>query len=55
VFGVIAAGSALGGLLSTEIVGKIASTGAYGPVFLLMGVLHPLAWLVAWSTSRRKQ
>lgn len=55
VFGVIAFGSALGGLLSTQIVGKIASTGVYGPIFLLMGFLHPIAWLIAWSSSRGKR
>lgn len=55
VFGVIAAGSALGGLLSTQIVGQLASTGAYSSIFLLMGLLHPLAWVIAWASSRRKQ
>lgn len=55
VFGVIAAGSALGGLLSTQIVGQLASTGAYSSIFVLMGLLHPLAWVIAWASSRRKQ
>jgi ACS family hexuronate transporter-like MFS transporter len=55
VFGVIAAGSALGGLLSTQIVGQLASTGAYSKIFLLMGLLHPLAWLIAWASTRGKQ
>jgi ACS family hexuronate transporter-like MFS transporter len=55
VFGLIAAGSALGGFLSTHVVGQIASTGAYDRVFLLMGLLHPLAWLVAWASLRGKQ
>lgn len=52
VFGLIAAGSALGGLASTRIVGEIASTGSYSQIFLLMGLLHPLAWLVAWASLR---
>jgi MFS transporter, ACS family, hexuronate transporter len=55
VFGLIAAGSALGGFLSTHVVGQIASTGAYDWVFLLMGLLHPLAWLVAWASIRGRQ
>jgi ACS family hexuronate transporter-like MFS transporter len=55
VFGVIAAGSALGGLLSTELVGRIASTGVYAKIFLLMGILHPLAWLIAWTSAKSKQ
>ena len=52
VFGLIAAGSALGGLASTQLVGQLASTHAYGGIFLLMGMLHPLALLVAWSSLR---
>ncbi|HEX7116475.1 MAG TPA: MFS transporter [Steroidobacter sp.] len=55
VFGLIAAGSALGGFASTQLVGKLASTGTYHEVFLLMGLLHPLAWLVAWSSLRGKR
>ena len=52
VFGLIAAGSALGGLLSTQLVGQLASTHAYGGIFLLMGVLHPLALAVARVSLR---
>src|SRR5262245_16536575 len=50
VFGLIAAGSALGGLVSTQFVGQLANAGNYSRVFLLMGLLHPLAWLIAWSS-----
>jgi ACS family hexuronate transporter-like MFS transporter len=52
VFGLIAAGSALGGFASTQLVGQLASTDAWGGIFLLMGMLHPLALLVAWSSLR---
>jgi ACS family hexuronate transporter-like MFS transporter len=55
VFGLIAAGSALGGFASTRIVGEIASTGSYDAIFLLMGLLHPLAWLVAWASVRSRK
>ncbi len=54
VFGLIAAGSALGGFASTRIVGEIASTGSYDRIFLLMGLLHPVAWLIAWASVRNK-
>ena len=54
VFGLIAAGSALGGFASTHVVGQLASTGAYNEIFLLMGLLHPVAWLVAWASLRRR-
>jgi len=52
VFGLIAAGSALGGFVSTQLVGQLASTHAYGGIFLLMGMLHPIALLVAWGSLR---
>jgi ACS family hexuronate transporter-like MFS transporter len=55
VFGLIAAGSALGGFLSTHLVGQLASTGTYSSIFLLMGLLHPLAWLIAWRSLKAKQ
>jgi ACS family hexuronate transporter-like MFS transporter len=55
VFGLIAAGSALGGLLSTQLVGQLASTHAYGGIFLLMGLLHPLALAVAWGSLRGRK
>jgi ACS family hexuronate transporter-like MFS transporter len=54
-FGLIAAGSALGGFGSTYVVGQLASRGAYGEMFLLMGLLHPLGWLVAWLSIRDRQ
>jgi ACS family hexuronate transporter-like MFS transporter len=45
-FGFVAAGSGLGGLLSTEIIAHgIAKTGFF-PVFLAMGCLHPIALLL---------
>jgi ACS family hexuronate transporter-like MFS transporter len=52
VFGLIAAGSALGGFASTQLVGQLASTHQYGGIFLLMGMLHPIALLVAWTSLR---
>jgi ACS family hexuronate transporter-like MFS transporter len=55
VFGLIAAGSAFGGFASTHLVGQLASTGTYDWIFLLMGMLHPLAWLVTWGSLRGKQ
>ena len=48
VFGVIAAGSGLGGLISTGIVGRLVTDFSYTPVFVIMAVLHPLALLLIW-------
>jgi len=50
VFGIIAAGSSLGGIFSTQLVGYLASGGSYNHIFLLMGLLHPVACAVVWAT-----
>lgn len=52
VFGLIAAGSSVGGILSTQVVGQLASTGSYAEIFLLMGLLHPIAVVIAWLALR---
>lgn len=54
VFGVIAAGSGLGGILSTQVVGELVGTAGYGPLFLMMGCAHPLACALAWWGTRGK-
>lgn len=55
VFGVIAAGSGLGGLLSTQLIGQLVSSGHYGMTFLIMATLHPVAWLIAWIAWRSRR
>lgn len=45
-FGVVAAGSGLGGLISTGIIGRLVTTYSYTPVFVVMGLLHPIALLL---------
>jgi len=52
IFGFVAAGSALGGIFSTKLVGQLAASGNYATIFVLMGALHPIAVLVAWGTLR---
>jgi ACS family hexuronate transporter-like MFS transporter len=42
-FGLIGAGSGLGGMASTYIVGALVTWHSYGAVFLCMAVLHPVA------------
>jgi ACS family hexuronate transporter-like MFS transporter len=46
VFGIVAAGSGLGGLLSTGLVGFSVTHYSYAPVFVAMGILHPCALLL---------
>lgn len=53
VFGIIAAGSGFGGILSTQLVGQLVATRSWEPLFLLMGLLHPLACLIAWLSAGR--
>jgi ACS family hexuronate transporter-like MFS transporter len=45
-FGLILAGSGLGGILSTRAVGHLVTEYSYTPVFVLMGLMHPLAILL---------
>lgn len=45
-FGLVAAGSGLGGMLSTNLVGRVVTNFSYTPIFIAMGFLHPLAWLL---------
>ena len=54
VFGLIAAGSGFGGLVSTGLVGKLVSSYSYTPVFALMAVLHPCALLLVLRASRKR-
>lgn len=56
IFGVIAAGSGLGGMLFTNLVGRLVTHFSYSPVFVIMGCLHPLALLLIWravASARR--
>jgi len=52
VFGIVAAGSGLGGIFSTQLIGQFAQSGNYAQIFLFMGLLHPAAALVAWLSLR---
>jgi len=48
VSGLIGAGSALGGMLSAQVVAGLVSTGHFDRSFVLMATLHPIAFAVAW-------
>ncbi|WP_033923345.1 MFS transporter [Sphingomonas sp. 37zxx] len=52
IFGIIAAGSGVGGIASTWVVGQFAQTGAYESLFVGMALLHPLGWLLARLASK---
>ncbi|WP_243042873.1 MFS transporter [Dyella sedimenti] len=52
VFGIIGAGSGLGGMLSAQVVGELVASGQFDLSFMLMATLHPIALLLAWLALR---
>jgi MFS transporter, ACS family, hexuronate transporter len=55
VFGLVAAGSGLGGLISTNLVGRAVTYYSYAPLFVVMGVLHPIALLLIRGLLTRRR
>lgn len=51
-FGVIAAGSAVGGMLMNAGVGKLVTHFSYTPAFLIMAFAHPVAIFLIWRLRR---
>jgi len=51
-FGLIAAGSGFGGMISTEIIAYVVTQHGYLPIFFIMMVLHPTAIALLWRTLR---
>lgn len=47
-FGIVAAGSGFGGMVSTGIVGYLVTNYSYVPVFVAMAMLHPVALALVW-------
>jgi ACS family hexuronate transporter-like MFS transporter len=52
-FGIIATGSALGGMAMNSAVGKIATQGNYTPAFIALAFVHPAAIAVLWKWIAR--
>jgi ACS family hexuronate transporter-like MFS transporter len=53
-FGLIAGGSAVGGILMNEVVAGVISRFSYTHCFTLMAFAHPVALLLAWPLRRAK-
>lgn len=49
IFGFISTGNGIGGIFATSLIGRVVTNISYTPIFLTMGVLHPLALLLVWS------
>jgi ACS family hexuronate transporter-like MFS transporter len=53
--GLIAMGSGLGGMVSSEIIGYLVMHGGYTPIFLIMALLHPLAIVLLWKVYLQRR
>jgi ACS family hexuronate transporter-like MFS transporter len=53
-FGIVATGSALGGLMMNKAVGSLVTNLSYDPAFHFMLLVHPLAWVLLWQLRARK-
>jgi ACS family hexuronate transporter-like MFS transporter len=53
--GLIAMGSGLGGMISSEAIGYLVMHGGYTPVFFMMALLHPLAIVLLWKVFLQRQ
>lgn len=54
VFGLVAAGSGFGGMISANLIGRAVTYWSYAPVFLVMGFLHPIAYLILQLVKPKK-
>lgn len=46
--GLIASGSGLGGMISSEVIGYIVTRHGYTPLFFIMAILHPFVLIFLW-------
>ena len=53
VAGLVGCGSALGGMVSAQVVGHLVADGNFDRAFVLMAFLHPIAALLAWIALRK--
>jgi len=53
-FGIVAAGSAAGGIIMNWAVGQMLSRYSYTPAFIVAGCLHPLALALLWRGCRSR-
>ncbi len=55
VFGIVAAGSAAGGIVMNSAVGRLVTSSSYDAAFTTMALAHPIAWLLIGRLSRPKR
>jgi MFS transporter, ACS family, hexuronate transporter len=52
---IFSVGSGLGGVLFFAYIGSVLGKLSYRPIFVLLGVLHPCAYLLLWTTFRKQK
>jgi MFS transporter, ACS family, hexuronate transporter len=55
VFGLVSAGSGVSGMISTNLVGRTGTYYSYTPVFIAIGFLHPVAYILIAGFWKRKR
>ena len=53
--GLIASGSGLGGMISSEAIGYVVTRHGYTPLFLVMGILHPIVIVLLWRVFEKSK
>ncbi|MDR3723854.1 MAG: MFS transporter [Terracidiphilus sp.] len=53
--GLIASGSGIGGMLSSELIGCVVMTNGYTPLFVVMGLFHPLVLVLIWTVFNQQK
>jgi MFS transporter, ACS family, hexuronate transporter len=53
-FGLVACGSTFGGILMNDVVERLATNHHYNEWFIMMALLHPVAWIVLWKGKLRR-
>ncbi len=52
---IFSVGSGLGGVLFFAYIGSVLGKLSYGPIFVLLGILHPCAYFILWMTFRKQK
>jgi ACS family hexuronate transporter-like MFS transporter len=53
--GLIASGSGLGGMISSEVIGYVVIRHGYTPLFFMMGFLHPIVIVLLWRVFEKSK
>jgi ACS family hexuronate transporter-like MFS transporter len=54
IWGLVCAGSGLGGIIFADVVGRLITSFSYRPVFMVMACLHPAALVLIWLAAKSR-